>query len=450
MHYSSLENMQKCYNLYFSSFFYHFNQNPKILDMGGANVNGSYQQIFSHPSFKYLTADIEPDGVDIHLSDPYQIPLPDASIDIVLSGQMLEHCEFFWLTFSEMVRILRPEGFLFLIAPSAGPIHRYPVDCYRFYPDAYAALARWAGCHLVKVWRDERGPWRDLVGVFCKTPLPPSAPRAKSAAEILGTSAWDPAAAATDEEERTQGILDVYSWLDKTHRLFEPRSYLEIGVRRGRSLALAHCSAIGVDPLPDLEVPLPASSRLFRVTSDDFFDELADEGLESPPDLTFIDGMHLFEFALRDFMQVEKRAHATALILVDDIFPNHPHQAARQRRTRVWTGDVWKLYLCLRDYRPDLLLIPIDTEPTGMLIIAGLDPRNRVLWDEYNPLMRHYREEVPEAPPDWILDREQAMAPDDPRVSDLLRFLKDSRDQGLSPVQVTSALRRIIARGTGA
>ena len=47
------------------------------------------------------------DGVDIRLADPYRIPLPDASVDIVLSGQMLEHNEFFWLTFLEMSRVLK-------------------------------------------------------------------------------------------------------------------------------------------------------------------------------------------------------------------------------------------------------------------------------------------------------------------------------------------------------
>ncbi len=70
------------------------------------------------------------------------------------------------------MRVLRPDGLIFLIAPSAGPIHRYPVDCYRFYPDAFSALAKHAGGVLVESWLDERGPWRDLVGVFCRAEAP--------------------------------------------------------------------------------------------------------------------------------------------------------------------------------------------------------------------------------------------------------------------------------------
>lgn len=444
MHYSSLENMQKCHDRYMACCPPAGGRKITILDMGGADVNGSYRAIFSDPSYEFLTADIVNDGIDIHLPDPYHIPLPDASIDVVLSGQMLEHCEFFWLTFREMVRILRPEGFLFLIAPSAGPIHRYPVDCYRFYPDAYTALARWSDCRLEQVWQDERGPWRDLVGVFRKSRQPLPAPRPRTTAEILGHSSWDPATCATDEEEATRGRLSAHQWLAEVHQHFDPRGYLEIGVRQGRSLALARCPALGIDPLPDLADPLPATTRLCPLTSDDFFDFEADAALTAPPDLIFIDGMHLFEYALRDFMQVERRAHATALILLDDIFPNHPQQANRHRRTRVWTGDVWKLLLCLREYRPDLLLLPVDTAPTGMLIIAGLDPGNRILWDNYNPLMRHYREEVAESPPDWILTRDRAMMPDDPRLRQLFGYLRRARGQGLDPGQVRHALRAII------
>ena len=53
-----------------------------------------------------------------------------------------------------MVRVLRPGGHIFLIAPSRGPEHRYPQDCWRFYPDGYRALARFAQIELVEVSTD--------------------------------------------------------------------------------------------------------------------------------------------------------------------------------------------------------------------------------------------------------------------------------------------------------
>ena len=84
--------------------------------------------------------------------------------------------------------------------------------------------------------------------------------------------------------------------------------------------------------------------------------------------------MHLVEFALRDFMQVERRASRASVIVLDDIFPNHPLQAQRVRASGVWTGDVWKILPCLRRYRPDLALLALDANPTGLLLVANLDP----------------------------------------------------------------------------
>src|ERR1700674_3242845 len=177
MHAASMENMWKCYRQYVAGGPLEARAETIVLDVGSADVNGTYREIFRNAPFRYLGVDMAPGpGVDIVLTDPYRIPLTDGSVDIVISGQALEHCEFFWRAFEEMVRVLQPDGLIFLIAPSAGPIHRYPVDCYRFYPDAYRALAKHAGCVLHASWLDERGPWRDLVGVFRRADAPPLEP----------------------------------------------------------------------------------------------------------------------------------------------------------------------------------------------------------------------------------------------------------------------------------
>ena len=42
-----------------------------VLDVGGADVNGGYRPLFSHPRYRYLTVDLTPgEGVDIVLDDP--------------------------------------------------------------------------------------------------------------------------------------------------------------------------------------------------------------------------------------------------------------------------------------------------------------------------------------------------------------------------------------------
>jgi SAM-dependent methyltransferase len=175
MHPSSLSNMRKLYSKYIAGEFRDSRAQINTVDVGSCCIGelskSSYRSIFSDPKFSYLGIDIAPGpGVDLVLKNPYEIPLQDAYADLVISGQMFEHCEFFWLTFKEMVRILKRDGLLFLIAPSMGGIHRYPVDCYRFYPDGYRALAKWADCDCVEVWLDRESSWGDLVGTFRHRP----------------------------------------------------------------------------------------------------------------------------------------------------------------------------------------------------------------------------------------------------------------------------------------
>jgi hypothetical protein len=249
-----------------------------------------------------------------------------------------------------------------------------------------------------------------------------------------------PDTAGSAEEERIAGRLDYLEMLSRIHRQLAPRRYLEIGVRHGRSLALASCPAIGVDPAPEIQVALAPGARLCATTSDQLFEDPPSDLGEAPPDLVFIDGMHWMEQALRDFMHAERLASPTTLIVIDDIYPCHARQAQRTRETRVWTGDVWKLFLCLAEVRPDLLLLPLDTRPTGQLLVAGLDPANRVLWDSYNPIVRRFRDELDPVPPNAVLDRRDARDPEAELVSRLLSRLRELRDRGAGVATVRQAL----------
>ena len=428
--------MRKCYQRYIVGSPLEHRAQVRVLDVGGADVNGSYRDIFGHPRFAYSAADIQAwPGVQIVCEDPYRLPLDDSSMDIVISGQMLEHCEFFWLTFAEMVRVLRPGGFLFLIAPSAGPEHRYPVDCYRFYPDAYRALARHANCALRDVWVDERGPWRDLVGVFQRYGAPLSAPLLPEEAAIPA----EDIPPASQEEEATRGDAHYLAVLEDLHRAINPRCYLEIGVRHGRSLRLARGLAVGVDPTPVLDEPLREGARLVASTSDAFFDGLTADALPAPVDFAFIDGLHHVAAALRDFMHIERIAAPGAIVAIDDILPNHPTQALRNRRSRVWTGDVWKLTQILRHYRPDLTLALLDTAPAGCLLVSGLDSKNRILWNDYNPIVREALSW--DAPSEEVLGRRGALSPRSPAWADFIARLEGG---GANAAARTAALRQLL------
>jgi hypothetical protein len=167
------------------------------------------------------------------------------------------------------------------------------------------------------------------------------------------------------------------------HAQLKPRTYLEIGVANGATLELADPAtrAFGVDPEPQLKNPPGPNARIYALESDDFFDEvdIAKELGGLPVDLAFIDGMHLFEFALRDFIAIERLCARASTVLVHDTYPLNRETAARERTTHFWSGDIWRLVLLLKKYRPDLAIHTIAAMPTGLTVIRNLDPGSRVL-----------------------------------------------------------------------
>ena len=192
-----------------------------------------------------------------------------------------------------------------------------------------------------------------------------------------------------------------YRALSRLHAELRPRTYLEIGVRKGDSLALAGGAkvCVGVDPQPILTRPAASNCRIFEETSDDFFGghDLREIMGGRDLDLAFIDGMHLFEFVLRDLANVERCASPGTLAVLHDCLPVDAVSATRDRTTSLWTGDVWKCVFALRKHRPALTLTVIDVGPSGLLMVEGLDPADTTLSEradeivgEFGPLPFEY------------------------------------------------------------
>jgi hypothetical protein len=209
---------------------------------------------------------------------------------------------------------------------------------------------------------------------------------------------------------------DYQTMLRKVHEHLRPRAYLEIGVHAGATLRLAspETIAIGVDPAPQVTDPLPAHARVIQATSDEFFAryDLAKEFGGRPIELAFIDGSHLFENVLRDFMNVERHATPASTVLLHDCYPLDEITARREAVTTFSTGDAWKVILCLKKYRPDLKIHTLACPPTGITVIRGLDPasgvlesRLQALYDEFVALPFSVLEDKPAAlnlvPGDW-------------------------------------------------
>jgi hypothetical protein len=119
---------------------------PTVVEIGSQNINGSLRDVATNNVKKYVGLDFaEGVGVDIVLTDAYKYPLEDNSFDILVTSSCLEHSEMFWLSFLEGMRILKDDGIMYINAPSAWMMyHRFPVDCWRFWPDAGKALETWA------------------------------------------------------------------------------------------------------------------------------------------------------------------------------------------------------------------------------------------------------------------------------------------------------------------
>jgi SAM-dependent methyltransferase len=146
-----------------------------VVELGSQDVNGTLRE-HCPLNVHYIGLDIMPaKGVDLVINPDLPLPLVSESVDAVVTSSAFEHDVCFWATFLELVRILRPGGLLYVNVPSNGAFHRYPLDCWRFYPDAGVALTRWAvrnGMALdllesfIGIPQSEK--WGDFVAVFRK------------------------------------------------------------------------------------------------------------------------------------------------------------------------------------------------------------------------------------------------------------------------------------------
>jgi predicted O-methyltransferase YrrM len=195
--------------------------------------------------------------------------------------------------------------------------------------------------------------------------------------------------------------------IDRLHRLVRPATYLEIGVETGATLALAAAARVpvGIDPHPEkMVITTSPNTRLYPMTSDAFFErETAGTVFHGQPvDLAFIDGMHWFEYVLRDFANVESWCTPASTILLHDCLPVTGVAARRERESSFWVGDTWKALECLLEYRPDLHIRVIPTGPSGLVVVRHLDPGSTVLADRMEEILTRYRDcAYPNEPGAW-------------------------------------------------
>ena len=170
MHDSAMLNGKRFFDVYVAPM-----KSAIVVDIGAQDVNGSLRSV-APDHVKYIGVDfVRGRGVDCVLEDPYILPFESSSVDVVVSTSCFEHSEMFWLLFLEILRVLKPSGLFYLNAPSNGWFHRFPVDCWRFYPDSGRALVKWARRNglrpvLLEAYTTNQieDVWNDYVCVFGK------------------------------------------------------------------------------------------------------------------------------------------------------------------------------------------------------------------------------------------------------------------------------------------
>jgi SAM-dependent methyltransferase len=105
---------------------------PRLLDVGcwdgaatiryaqryGAKALGI--EVFAGPAADARARGVEVVSLDL---ETQAMPWPDASVDVVIANQVLEHLKNIWLPMGEMFRVLRPGGALILSVPNLASLH---------------------------------------------------------------------------------------------------------------------------------------------------------------------------------------------------------------------------------------------------------------------------------------------------------------------------------------
>lgn len=172
MHESSHSKME-----WFKNNYLDVSNNLKILDVGSLDNVGdyNYRDIFDETNWDYVGLDIvEGNNVDFVITDIYNwFEIDDNSYDVIISGQFFEHLKYFWLTFSQIERVLKPGGYICIIVPSNGPKHNENMlDCYRFHESGLIAMAEYVDLDVVHASVDmseEAKPWYDACLVAHKS-----------------------------------------------------------------------------------------------------------------------------------------------------------------------------------------------------------------------------------------------------------------------------------------
>jgi hypothetical protein len=206
------------------------------------------------------------------------------------------------------------------------------------------------------------------------------------------------------------------------------KNYLEIGVFNGHVFfRVPSFSKVAVDPEfrfdgwrklgKDLVNPSNLFNKYFEVTSDDFFASEAPRLYGSKKiQLALVDGMHQYDYALRDVENTLKFATGDVAIILHDCNPATKQAASTFEEwesnnfSYQWNGDVWKAIVHLRSLRKDLTSFVLDADFGLGIVVRKTNERPlRFSADQirdltYDELNKNRKEWLGLQPPSYFFD----------------------------------------------
>ncbi len=146
------------------------------------------------------------------------------------------------------------------------------------------------------------------------------------------------------------------------------KRYLEIGVNTAAQPGYSR-DKVRVDVKHGVD-PNPLTDADFIMTSDEFF-----ATNQETYDVVFVDGLHLFEQALRDCLNALDALEPGGVVILHDTRPSNSLSASRvPGQDKKWHGDVWRAVVILRLLRPWLSVMTLDSDE-GLTFVR--EPREK-------------------------------------------------------------------------
>ncbi len=140
-----------------------------VLDLGSKSNRMSYNRFLRYdPAMKLIHTDMETDEnsevIKLDLEQPFN--LADQSFDVVLCFNTLEHIYNHRNVMTEVWRILRPGGRLYLSVPFLTRYHKDPHDYWRYTYETLEFLAHEAGFQQAEVTALVVGPFTTAFSLW--------------------------------------------------------------------------------------------------------------------------------------------------------------------------------------------------------------------------------------------------------------------------------------------